>query len=71
MAVADIAEWAGSAELVGIVVPDIVGSVDTAGVVDTVGLVRIAVVVDIAEAAAGTADTVAATGRQPSLTAFT
>ena len=44
---------------------DIVGSADTAGVVGTVGLVHIVGVVDNAEVAAGTADTVAATGWQP------
>ena len=51
--------------------PGIVGCADTAGFADTVGLVRIVEVADNAEAAAGTADIVAATEWQPSLTAMT
>ena len=65
------AEWADFAETVGIAESGIVGSVDTAGVAGTAGLVRTVEIVDNAEAAAGTADNVAATEWQPSLIAAT
>lgn len=69
--VTEIAEWAEVAESVGAAVHGNVGCVDTAAIADSVGLVRIVEVVDNAEAAAGTADTVAATEWQPSSTAMT
>ncbi len=55
----------------GIAVSDIVDSADTAGVAGTVGLAGTAEIADIVESAADTADVVAATERQPYLTAVT
>lgn len=75
MAVADTGDWAAVVETGRTAVPGIVGSAgtaDTGGVAGFVDLVRIVELVDDnAEAAVDTADTVAATEWQPSLTANT
>ena len=71
---ADTAEWAENAETVDTAVLGIVGCADTADAADSVGLLHwfgldsIVEAVDDAEAAVGTADTVAATEWQPSST---
>lgn len=70
MTVSDTAGWSEVAGLVDIVVPGSFGFADIVGVVSIVDLVR-SEVVGTAGAAAGIADTVAATEWPPLLTAST
>ena len=70
LGIVDYADTVGQDSLVVVAVFDTVGSADTAVVVDTVDLVHTVEIADNAELAAGTADIVAATERQPYLIAL-